>query len=262
VAMPEKLRAVATTTRLSALVRERVRFWLRVATRRHGVARYHLRGSGVVVHLRHGTVDVMTLEQIAAAGHYEPPPNVAAILDAAGPELRVVDLGANIGMFGAYIRGCYPQAAIVAFEPHPANVEVLKRTAAANDGDWRVMAACADVGEGTVPFWIGGEFTTSRIEAGSSDTIDVPAVDVFPYLAQGDLLKIDIEGAEWKILDDPRFASLDAPVVALEYHAYACPGPDPRAYARNRLEEVGYAVADAELAAEPGHGMLWAWRSS
>ena len=164
-------------------------------------------------------------------------------------------IGANIGIFGADLRRRYPKAEIVAFEPHPANVDVLTRTAAANDGSWRVIAACADVADGTVPFWIGGEFTTSRIEAGSSETIEVPAVDVFPYLAEGDL-------AEWKILDDPRFAALAAPAVALEYHAHDCPAPDPRAYARKRLEEAGYDVADAELAAEPGHGMLWAWRPS
>jgi FkbM family methyltransferase len=257
-----KLRAVATTTRLAALVREPVRFWLRVATRRHSVSRYRLRDSDITVHLRHGTVDVITLEQIAAAGHYDPPPQVAALLDAAEAPVRVIDLGANIGMFGAHVRRLYPKSEITAFEPHPANVEVLKRTATANDGGWYVVAACADVADGTVPFWIGGGFTRSRVGEESSETIDVPAVDIFPYLATGDLLKIDIEGAEWKILDDPRFAALDAAAIALEYHAYACPDPDPRAYARRRLEKARYEVADADLAAEPGHGMLWAWRPS
>ncbi len=257
-----QLEAIRTTTRLSGTVRERVRFWLRVASRSETLGRYRLHGSDVVIHLRHGTVDIMTLEQIVDAGHYEPPAQVAALLRSRPRPLRVVDLGANIGLFGAELRRLYSDAEIVAFEPHPANVDVLARTIEANGGGkgWRLVAACADVRDGTVPFWTGGEFTTSRMEAESAETTPVPAVDVFPFLGGVDLLKIDIEGAEWKILDDPRFPALSVPVVALEYHAHDCPAPDPGSYARRRLEDAGYKTVDADLAAAPGHGMLWAWR--
>ena len=45
-----------------------------------------------------------------------------------------------------------------------------------------------------------------------------PRVDVFPYLAAADLVKIDIEGSEWEILADARFAGIAARVLVLEYH--------------------------------------------
>ena len=56
----------------------------------------------------------------------------------------------------------------------------------------------------------------------------LPAADVFPYLEGADLVKIDIEGGEWPILSDPRFAELEARALVLEYHPHLCPGPDPR----------------------------------
>ena len=49
-------------------------------------------------------------------------------------------------------------------------------------------------------------------------------VDVFATLeGHVALLKIDIEGAEWAILEDPRLAALDAEAIVLEWHAMGCP---------------------------------------
>jgi FkbM family methyltransferase len=249
---------------MALIVREPLRFWFRVALRSRHVGRYRLRGSDVVFYLRHGTVDVMTLDQIAGAGHYDLPPPVAEALAAAGRPLRVVDLGANIGIFSAHIRRFYPDAELTAFEPNPANVEVLRRSIEANQGGppWELVAACADVRDGTVAFWIGGEFTTSRIEgAASPATVSAPAVDVFPFLENADLVKIDIEGAEWPILRDPRFRTLRAAAVALEFHAHGCPDPQPGALARRLLEDAGYRTVETEFEAGPGHGMLWGWHT-
>jgi FkbM family methyltransferase len=256
-----KLRAIGVTTRLALLVREPVRFWLRVACRTSRIGRYRLRGSDVVIYLRHRTVDIMTLDQIVRLGHYQLPVPLAKELRAIERPLRVVDLGANIGLFGAYVRRLFPDADVTAVEPHPANVKLLKRTIQANGGHaWRLVAACADVQDRTVPFSTGSEFTTSRIEPGAATAVTVPAVDVFPLLHEVDFLKVDIEGAEWPILLDSRFRSIAAKVIALEYHAYECPVDDPGSFARSLLVEAGYETAEADFDATPGHGMLWAWR--
>ena len=257
-----KVDAIATTTRLALLVRESSRFWLRVATRSLALGRYHLRRSNVVVYLRHGTVDITTLDQIVGRGHYQLPDALVEELVRIERPLRVADLGANIGLFGAYVRRQFPDATIVAVEPHPANVEVLKRTIDANGNgkDWQLVAACADVHDGTVSF-SGREFTTARVESGAK-SMSLPAVDIFRFIDGVDFLKVDIEGAEWTILADPRFRSVRAAVVALEYHAFQCPESDPRTLARRLLSEAGYASSDADFHATPGHGMLWGWRSS
>ena len=123
-----------------------------------------------------------------------------------------------------------------------------------------MIAACADVRDGTVPFGIS-EFTTSRIESTSTATT-VPAVDVFPYLDDVDLLKIDIEGAEWPLLADSRFATVPASAIALEYHPHNCPEADAGSLARRLLEQAGYRTVETGFELPPGHGMLWAWRTS
>lgn len=256
-----KLGAIAATTRFALVVRESVRFWVRVARRSSAIGRYRLRRSEVVIHIRHGTVDVMTLEEIFLLGHYDLPQPVAHSLAATERPLQVVDLGANIGLFGAHIRRLYPDVCITAFEPHPANAEVLRRTIEANNGEgcWQLIEACADVRDGAVPFAVA-EFTTSRIDSNSA-AMTVPSRDVFPLLEDVDLLKIDIEGAEWRLLADPRFASVSARAVALEYHPHDCPESDPRLLARRLLEDAGYEAIESDFELPPTHGMLWAWRS-
>jgi FkbM family methyltransferase len=256
-----KLRLAAVTARLALTVRESARFWARVAFRWRGVARYRLRGSNVIVHIRHGTVDIDTFDEIFRRGHYDLPAPAAAVLQAKGHPLRVVDLGANVGLFGAHIRGVFPQASITAVEPHPGNVAVLKRTIAANRrrAGWELVEACADVRDGEVPFAFA-QFATSRIDRDATATM-VPAVDAFPLLDRADLLKLDIEGGEWPILSDERFARALPAVVALEYHAQGCPTRDPAALAKELLQRAGYETEDADFELPPGQGMLWAWRA-
>jgi FkbM family methyltransferase len=188
------------------------------------------------------------------------PEPVREALAAVDPPLRVVDLGANIGLFGVYIRRAFPGARVTAVEPHPANVEVLRRTVAANDEDeWRLVEACAAVRDGTVPFTIA-EVTDSRIGERGDASIEVPAVDVFGLLGEVDLLKIDIEGGEWPILEDPRLAELRARVIALEYHGQYNPGPDAPTAARRLLEGAGYSVETVSGSVDCG--LIWAWRET
>lgn len=213
----------------------------------------------MVVHIRHNTPDVATLEELFLLGHYEMPPPVADALGRADARLTFVDLGANIGLFGAFVRGRFDGARVIGFEPDEDNAAVHELTIRANraDGRWQLVPACAATADGTVHF-SGDGFTTARIEDGGKRV--VPAVDVFPYLEAADVVKIDIEGAEWHLLHDVRFRTLPCRVVALEYHPYRCPAADPREHARGLLSGAGYETADHDLAATGAQGMLWAWR--
>jgi hypothetical protein len=92
--------------------------------------------------------------------------------------------------------------------------------------------------------------------------VTVPQHDVVARAGDVDLLKVDIEGAEWALVHDPRFAELSVPVVALEYHRERCPDPDPLVAATRALESAGYRVVPGDLAAEPGEGMVWGWRNA
>jgi hypothetical protein len=70
---------------------------------------------------------------------------------------------------------------------------------------------------------------------------------------------MDIEGGEWDLLADPRFASVSAALLFLEYHPHLCPAPDARAHARRVLEEFGYLVD--EVFADGPVGLLRATRT-
>lgn len=242
-------------------MREPLRFTARQAARRKQLALYRLRGSDIVIYVRHNTPDLNTLDQIFLQGHYELPPPAAEALARGEGQLEILDLGANVGVFAAYVLESDPGARVVCFEPDAENAAVLRRSIDANPGlSWVLVEACAAADNGAVRFR-SGLFTNSRVEEGEEGDL-VPAVDIFPMAMRAGYLKIDIEGAEWEILADQRFPSLTARVIALEYHEHLCPAPDPARLAREALERGGYHVAKAVLETTPGHGMLWGWKSS
>jgi FkbM family methyltransferase len=249
----------------ATILREPVRLGVRRLRRRPTVGAYRLRGSGLVVHLRHDVLeDLATLIQTFRQDHYVPPAEARRALEQLGRPPRAMDLGANIGMFGAWFLSTHPQGQVLAYEADPGNARVHALTVDANRRrvSWEVVAAAAGTREGAVRF-AAGRATNSRLaEEGDAGAVTVEEHDVLARASEIDLLKVDIEGAEWALLEDPRFGDLPARVIALEYHPTRCPGPDPRALSRTRLEAAGFRVADGELEATPGHGMVWGWRTA
>ena len=181
----------------ASLVRERGSFIRNELRPGSATATYHLRESGVTVAIRHHTGDVMVLDEIFSQGEYQPPQRVPFANVASA-----VDLGANIGLFGAWLLGRYPEVRIIGYEPDPGNAAVHRLAIEANGltDRWRVVEAFAGTRTGTTGF-VAGLHAVSHAGNG----IEVPVVDVLPELAAADLVKIDIEGAEWPILADPRF---------------------------------------------------------
>jgi FkbM family methyltransferase len=254
------------TARALTVVRERPRF-LRGQLAGHGTARYELRHRPGVFHLRHGSGDVAILNKIfardPAASSYEPPAAVAAALDADGAP-RILDVGANIGLFGVYALGRWPEARITSFEPDPDNFRVLDLTVRANqrEGSWDDVPAAVSNADGELRF-APGDGAKSHLSPTAADeaTITVPAVDFFGQLGDGvDLIKMDIEGGEWQILADPRLATAPIQVIRLEWHTLLCPEDDARAAAIDLLQAGGFPnVVDGDRQ-HVRNGVLWAWR--
>jgi FkbM family methyltransferase len=260
-------RAILTRPRIEELVavgieastvRGSARFVLRELRGRKTLERYELRASGRPIFVRHNTGDRSVLHEIYYEGHYDLPPPVASYLGGLDRDVEIVDLGANIGLFGVLMLTRFPRVRITGFEPDTRNAEVHRQSMAENapQGRWQLIEAAASNRAGHVSFR-SGEFARSRIETGNG-TEEVEAVDAFPYLDRADFAKIDIEGGEWAILGDERFSSLRTPVLVLEYHADLCPEPDPRAAALDALVAAGYRTS--ETWAFPGQGMVWAWK--
>jgi FkbM family methyltransferase len=247
------------------------------------VARYRLRESGLVAVIRHPLLDMWVLEEVYRFRVYEPPAPVVAALAGRGDQIRVVDLGGHVGLFGLYMRGLFPSATFVSFEPDPRNVAVLRRCIEANGlaETWRVIEACAAPSDGTAAF--SSSFHLSRMAPPSDDSLDalqqgirrafpflegtallesdhrqVPCQDVFPVLLDADLVKFDIEGAEWEIFADERFRELDAAAVVVEYHPASAPQGDPEGMIEQALLGAGYMTGTPRRSADAG--MLWAWK--
>jgi FkbM family methyltransferase len=262
-----RLTRVAPLLRLSyalraSLVRERARFVRNELRRSPVTATYQLRDSGVSVTLRHHTGDVMVLDEIFSQREYELPEPVEEVLARTSGPLNVVDLGANIGLFGAWLLGRFPNARIVGFEADPGNAAVHRSTIAANGNAdrWRVIEAFAAPAAGRVPFAAGSHATSH--ESRGEEAIEVEAVDVFDHLDGVDLLKIDIEGSEWTLLADSRFAEISANVVVVEYHTDGCPYPDPAEAAKATLDAAGYEVVFGTTKPAYGAGLMWGFRRS
>lgn len=249
--------------RVARVVRESPKFQWREVNRRIVTGRYHLRGSQLIVHVRHGTPDLGGLVELFVMRIHDLPDPLAELLarHAHGRELRIVDLGGNIGLFALRALQRFPDAEVISFEPDPANAQLLRLTAEANGSfeRWQLINACAGSKTAEVQF-VAGRYLESRI-AGKDDVsaTPLPKVDVFPYLERADWVKIDIEGAEWEILADQRFLDLDIPVLRLEYHPHLCPADSPRTLAIKALTDAGYRIEPFQERA-PGLGELWAWR--
>jgi FkbM family methyltransferase len=240
-------------------VRPSLAFLARARARRGGAYAYRLRENGLRVVIRHGTGDEVTLGEVFHEHDYRPPPEIEPCL--AGVE-RIVDLGANVGLFGAFAAGRWPRAEIHAFEPDPANAAIHERAIALNalQRRWTLVRAAAGATDGNVAF-VAGEVALSRLATeGEANTIEVPLHDVIDELADADLVKIDIEGGEWAILGDPRFRAAPPRALVLEYHPRFCPNGDPRGAAESALAAAGLTVRSVWQRPD-GHGMLWAWRS-
>ena len=254
--LPDLVRRARQVREWPALVRRELRG-------RERVSAYRLRGSGLTFHVRHGTDDLAGIQEVFAQRNYLPPDPAMAILRrrAADGSLSVVDLGGNLGLFALQAFELFPDARVVSFEPDPGNARLLETTIEANarEESWTLVRACAGVAEREVTFLPGRHLESMRVEEPSAQTVTLPELDVFPYLEGCDWLKIDIEGGEWAIFADPRFAQLRIPVIALEYHAHLCPSDEPRELLGDLLTGAGYTVADFEERT-PGIGETWAWQ--
>jgi FkbM family methyltransferase len=271
--LPPALRRLLTHPRVAPLVSSALlarlttnpaRFMLAELAGRGRVVAHRIRRGGTTVVLQHGTLDFHTFHELFHQQIYATPPEVDAALAELGQAPRILDIGANVGMFGAWALGRWPAAEIDAFEPDPRNAALHRRAIASDPrgGRWRLHEVAAGAADGEMRFLTGRYMMSRPATAADTDVTTMPTRDVLPLLQRADLVKIDAEGSEWAILDDPRFTSTTARALALEYHPELCPEDDPRAAAVRRLEDAGFVVQDVPTEAPSGYGSLWAWRAA
>lgn len=227
--------------------------WRQLLARTTEARTYMIRGTDLKVAIRHRSADVANLGEVFVRDIFELPPEVKRVLPSSRP-IRAVDLGAFIGLFGISLLAEHPDAEIVAVEPDPASRTLLEHNAALNSrvNAWKVIGACAGVAAGTVTFNATGSMGSHIATSGNSG-IPVDVIDVFSLMENVDLVKIDVEGAEGPILNDPRLRNISAVGIFLEYHR-----PLGFAAVAGPLDAAGFRVVSHTE--RPGAGELWATR--
>ena len=167
-----------------------------------------------------------------AAGEYHAPGFEIA------PGDRVLDAGANVGAFAvlAATRG----AEVMAYEPHPETFEHLRRNAAS----LRIrpvqaaLVAAGSPATARLSMAAGGD-TGHSLTAGG-DGIEVPARTLEDALTAGcDLLKLDVEGAEFGLIAGTAPEVLRrARRIVCEVHGWAGDAGE----LADRLRAAGYDV--------------------
>jgi FkbM family methyltransferase len=169
-------------------------------------------------------------------------------LDAGFAPDVVVDGGANIGLFTLQAAAVYPKAAIVACEPLPRNLELLKRHMAMNSVQAEVLPVCLGGSRRTIPFYCR-EANSSSFDPGkpydSVSEIEVLRLgDVLEgHAAERILIKLDIEGMEMETLESFVPGERRAVVVMGELHEHVRTQPVLRAL----LETHGWSMTMGDL---------------
>lgn len=187
---------------------------------------------------------------IAALGYYEPDLSrrVAAAARDGG---LMVDVGANAGYFSLLWAAQAPSARVIAFEPAPRNVALLRENVASNGLADRVDIRPLAAGEarGTLRFHLGPDAQTgwgSFSAYVGGRTLDVPVVRLDETVDEPiRLLKVDAEGADVWVLRGAERLLLDRAIAEVHFEhlksrARVLDIPDDAG--RTFLESVGYRV--------------------
>lgn len=143
------------------------------------------------------------------------------------PGATVVDVGANIGyntVHAARLAG--PRGRVVAIEPTPDNLAVLRRNvAAAGLTNVVVEPVAAGTAAGERELFVRGErsavnsFFPESCYAHVTDVVRVPVVPLDELVDEASVVKIDVEGAELDVLEGmPRLLAAGSTALVVEWH--------------------------------------------
>jgi FkbM family methyltransferase len=193
------------------------------------------------------------------------------------PGMAVFDVGAHIGMFTLGAAKRIGDGRVYAFEPAPQTYDILRRHVAYNGWEDRVEAVQAVVSdtEGTMPFYVYGLSMAASLGRDNValspeqfeqpiQEIQVASVTLDAFCAERgvepDLVKIDVEGAELRVLRGAERVLREVrPVILCEIHPHLMENlGDSEAELRAFLNRLGYALTPLSEPNPAGifHGLI------
>jgi len=200
-------------------------------------------------HVASGRGDLGTIGEIFVNRPYQ----VAGFIPSDGDVC--LDIGANIGCVSRQWRLTNPTGRIIAVEPHPETVQVLRKNCLLNSGD-DITVVHAAVGSrvGPAELVIDRNHSSMARPAATNlralggfaaeERVTVVGVTLDSLLAtyalpRVDLLKIDVEGFEVECLNGGRAALGVTERAIVEFHS-----DELRARCRGILDEAGFHVQE------------------
>lgn len=178
--------------------------------------------SGLKVITRSKTNDIN--EAVVVLSGKEYPEKILGLSDIKFPV--VIDAGAHIGTFSLLCKLINPKTNIFAIEPHPDNLEILKQNLVINKANniQIIPYALSDKKETTKLWFKTNKYDGATVQQGSTQNksfVEVKTITLKEIAMDKkiDILKMDIEGAEYEILkkEAPRLSQRVNKLV-LEYH--------------------------------------------
>jgi FkbM family methyltransferase len=228
----------------------------------------HARARGMELAFPDAASFLSSYHEIFVAGHYAFP----------WPDrpLRLLDLGANIGLSVLFFKRSHPQAEILALEADPGIFAYLERNVRGNGlGDVELLQRAAWDRDTRISFRSDGADGGRAVATGGGQgSAEVEAIDVAAFVARRpfDVIKMDIEGAESRVVPALRPVLGQVRFLMVEYHSVAGQ-PQSLAALLQVLEECGFRVhvhsvvssprPFVEVRAHDGYDLilhLFAWR--
>jgi FkbM family methyltransferase len=176
------------------------------------------------------------------------------------PAPVVVDVGANVGLFSWRVCAYRPDASVLAFEPQSHNHARLCRLFEVLGIRGEACRQACGAAPGSATLYLRSSVTHSLrpdwhpdLDVGAGvEEVQVTTLDgecARRGLAQIDLLKVDVEGAEVEVLAGARAVLERTRFVVLEYHS-----PDRRAQCLQLLRTAGFRCRDKRFWGSGGGG--------
>jgi FkbM family methyltransferase len=177
----------------------------------------------------------------------------------------VFDVGANHGDFALAASVCFPRARVFLFEPLPVLRPVLELQTARNAGRWSFYPIALGASEGRLPLYVDPANDTIGSLAGFSESynrmhnqsahdrstatieVSIESLDNFcqrERIEEIDLIKIDVEGFEFAVLDgaSEMLGNTTAIIIELSLVRKAEGKPAPLLEMVSRLTQYGFYV--------------------